>query len=126
MKVKSICGVILTTNRLEEMRSFYSNILGLPLEKEEHGDLLVHYGTDLGQVHFALHPPADFNLDHPGNATAKIAFEVENLDACIQKLASADYPLFQPARDEGFGPVASLKDPDGNLVELVELRYDFS
>jgi hypothetical protein len=31
----------------------------------------------------------------------------------------------QAPHDEVFGPVASFHDPDGNLIELVELRYEF-
>jgi len=31
----------------------------------------------------------------------------------------------QPPHDEGFGPVTSCLDPDGNEFELVELNYEF-
>jgi catechol 2,3-dioxygenase-like lactoylglutathione lyase family enzyme len=126
MSVTSICGVILTTSRMTEMVAFYSNVLGLPLEKEEHGDLEVHYGTDFAnQIHFALHPPSDFKLGEPGNASAKIAFTVDKLDAYVQRMADHGYEPFIAPHDEGFGPVAAFRDPDGNVLELVELRYEF-
>jgi catechol 2,3-dioxygenase-like lactoylglutathione lyase family enzyme len=126
MPVTSICGVILTTSRLKEMVEFYGEALGIPVQKEEHGELEVHYGTDFSnQIHFALHPPADFNLSEPGNASAKIAFTVDDLDAAIQRLAEQGHQPFIPAHDEGFGPVAAFRDPDGNVLELVQLQYEF-
>ena len=32
----------------------------------------------------------------------------------------------QPPHDEGFGQVASFKDPEGNLFEVVELTHEFA
>jgi catechol 2,3-dioxygenase-like lactoylglutathione lyase family enzyme len=125
MPISSICGVIITTDQLDRLVEFYRDLLGLPLEKEEHGDLEVHYGLDLGQVHFAIHPLADFGETVTGNATTKIAFTVDALSAYVTKLVAHGYqPVYGP-RDEGFGPVAAFRDPAGNLIELVELRYEF-
>ncbi len=125
MSIKGICGVILTTDNMEGMVNFYINILGLPLEKEEHGDLELHYGLDLGTLHFAIHPLADFGETESGNAATKIAFQVESLEKHVMKLENhGHHPVHEP-HDEGFGPVASFKDPDGNLIELVELSYEF-
>ncbi len=124
--IQSICGVILTTDNMEEMVAFYRDVLGLALEREEHGGLEVHYGVDLNhQVHFALHPPADFQLSEAGHAKAKVAFTVEDLSALVQKLGEAGHEAFIDVHDEGFGPVAAYKDPDGNVLELVQLQYSF-
>ena len=76
MKIQSICGIILTTDKLEKMAAFYRNILNLPLKKEEHGDMDVHYGCDLGTIHFAIHPLSDFGETQKGSSTTKIAFNV--------------------------------------------------
>ena len=126
MKIGSICGIILTTERLEAMAAFYRDALGLPLEREEHGDMDVHYGCDLGTVHFAIHPPADFGETNRGNASAKIAFRVDALQPYVERLKKAGVSPVQEPHDEGFGPVASFRDPDGNLFELVELTYEFA
>lgn len=126
MQVRSVCGVILTSDHLEAMAEFYSLLLGLPLEREEHGGLDVHYGVDIGSVHFAIHPPADFGETSRGNSPAKIAFEVDDVQAYVDRLRGAGYEPWQDVHDEGFGPLASFRDPDGNLIELVELRYDFT
>ena len=125
MTIKSICGVILTSDQLETLASFYSTLLGVPLEKEEHGGMAVHYGTDIGTVHFAIHAPADFKEAARGNSATKIAFEVDALQPYVDRLRAAGHEPWQDVHDEGFGPVASFRDPDGNLIELVELHYDF-
>ncbi len=125
MNIAAICGVILTTDKLEPMVDFYQRVLRLPLEKEEHAELEVHYGLDLGNLHFAIHPLADFGETQPGTAAVKLAFTVDSLEEYVKRLAAAGYPPVQAPHDEGFGPVASFRDPDGNLIELVELRYEF-
>ena len=125
-QIKQICGVVLTTRRMTEMVEFYSEVLGMSLQKEEHGELEVHYGVDLSNdIHFALHPPSDYNLDDPGNASVKVAFTVEDLDAMVKRLGERGHEPFIAPHDEGFGPVAAFKDPDGNLLELVQLSFDF-
>jgi catechol 2,3-dioxygenase-like lactoylglutathione lyase family enzyme len=125
MNISSICGVIITTDNLERMADFYQRVLGLPLEREEHGGMDIHYGIDLGALHFAIHPLSDFGETEPGNATVKIAFTVDSLASYVSRLAAEGYQPVQAPHDEGFGPVASFRDPDGNLIELVELRYEF-
>lgn len=125
MKISSICGVIVTTENVEWLAYFYRDVLGLSLEKEEHGGLAAHYGVDLGQVHFAIHPLADFGETRTGNATTKVAFTVDALEPYINRLTEHGYPPVHAPHDEGFGLVASFRDPDGNLIELVELRYEF-
>lgn len=126
MAASSICGVIITTNRMDEMVDYYQKALGLTLEREEHGDLDIHYGCNFGNhVHFALHPPADFNETKAGTASVKVAFTIGNLEETLAQMKEFGHePVIGP-KDEGFGPVAVFRDPDGNLLELVELNYDF-
>lgn len=124
MPVTSICGVIITTRRMPEMVAFYQEALGLALVREEHGGLEVHYGMDFeNRVHFALHPPVDFELEDAGHAAVKIAFTVDDLDAAVSRLAALGHAAFIVPHDEGFGPVAAFRDPDGNVLELVQLAY---
>jgi catechol 2,3-dioxygenase-like lactoylglutathione lyase family enzyme len=125
LSISSICGVIITTANLEPMVDFYQRVLGLPLEKEEHGELDIHYGVDLGSLHFAIHPLSDFSETEPGTAAVKIAFTVNSLEQYVNRLAAEGYYPVQAPHDEGFGPVSSFRDPDSNLIELVELRYEF-
>ncbi|MEK7485290.1 MAG: VOC family protein [Planctomycetota bacterium] len=125
MQIRSICGIIITTENLDKMVHFYQDILGLPLEPEEHGDLELHYGADLGAMHFAIHPLANFQEMQTGNASTKIAFEVDSLDAYLEALGEEGYSLEEKVINKGFGPTVSFQDPDGNWIELVELRHEW-
>ena len=125
MSVESICGVIVAARDPKALAEFYSRGLGLEFEREDHGGLDVHYGTDIGEVHFGIHPPANLGLDHAGNAAVSIAFQVESLEAAVTRLETAGAQLVVAPHDEGFGPVATFRDPEGNLFEAVELHYEF-
>lgn len=124
MAVQSICGVILVTDDVEGLARFYAEGLGLPLSREDHGGLDVHYGIDIGQVHFAIHPPSNFGGHGPSRATP-VAFAVTSLDEHLPKMEALGATIVTPPHDEGFGMVVTCADPKGNLFELVELTHEF-
>lgn len=123
---KSICGVILVTNDAERLASFYRDVLDLPVKGEEHGGLPAHYGVDIGATHLGIHPPQSYGRDTATSGGSVVAIEIDNLDARLADLKAKGVEPVMPKHDEGFGPMATIEDTDGNLVELVELRYDFS
>jgi predicted enzyme related to lactoylglutathione lyase len=125
VNLRSICGVILVSEDPRRLAEFYGRVLGCAFEREDHGGLAEHYGVDIGEVHFGIHPPSNFRRAAPGGASAAIAFNVASLDEAIKVLASLGAKQVQPPHDEGFGLVASYLDPDGNQFELVELSYEF-
>lgn len=126
MSVRSICGVILVSDEPERLAEFYAGALGIRFEREEHDDLETHFGADIGEVHFGIHPPANFKRAAPGDASTVVAFNVASLDETRSRLSALGAEQVQEPHDEGFGPVASYLDPDGNQFEIVELRYEFS
>jgi predicted enzyme related to lactoylglutathione lyase len=124
MSVQSICGVILITDDVEGLARFYREGLGLALEREDHGGLAVHYGVDIGELHFGIHPPSNFAGRGPGRATP-IAFAVTSLAEHLARVRALGATVVIEPHDEGFGPVVTCADPQGNLFELVELRHEF-
>lgn len=125
MALKSICGVILVSDNPKRLADFYGRVLGVEFEEENHGDLAPHYGIDVGLLHFGIHPPGNFARSAPGNANATIAFNVSSLAKAASVLEQLEAKQVQPPHDEGFGPVSSYLDPDGNTFEIVELNYEF-
>lgn len=125
MSAKSICGAILTSEDPDALARFYSEALGLNLEREDHAGLAPHWGVDIGSLHFGIHPPENFNRTAAGRGSIVLAFEVASILECQARLEALGAPCLQPCHDEGFGPVASHVDPDGNVFELVELSYRF-
>lgn len=125
MALRSICGVILLSSDPRRLAEFYGRVLGCTFEREEHGDLAEHFGVDVGEVHFGIHPPSNFRRVAPGGASVAVAFNVSSLQEAMSALESLGAEQVQPPHDEGFGLVTSYLDPDGNQFELVELAYEF-
>lgn len=126
MTLRSICGVILLSDNPGRLAEFYGRVLGCAFQREDHGALAEHFGCDVGEVHFGIHPPANFHRTAPRGVSAAIAFNVSSLDEPMAVLTQLGATQIQAPHDEGFGLVTSYLDPDGNPFELVELTYDFT
>lgn len=123
MPARSVCGVILVSDDPERLATFYADVLDVAFEREDHGGLDVHFGVDLRECHLGIHPPSNFAGHRGGGAVT--AFQVDDVDAHAARLAARGAALVLAPHDEGFGRTATWRDPDGNLVELVELTHVF-
>lgn len=121
MKVEFICAVLLTSKNHDKLADFYKNVIGIPLEDEQHGDSLKHYGCELGDLHFAIHPVENFEDQSHGVGSVKLAFEVFDMDAHVKKLEKHGVKLLYPPKKEGPMLITAIKDPDGNLIEFTQL-----
>jgi predicted enzyme related to lactoylglutathione lyase len=125
MKIKSICGVIIASKKPEKLAEFYSTIFEVNFERELHGDLIEHFGVDIGEIHLGIHPPENLGKSEVGNSSVSIAYNVDSLNIILERLADLDALEVTAPRDKGFRMVATYKDPDGNQFEVVELSYEF-
>jgi predicted enzyme related to lactoylglutathione lyase len=96
---------------------FYRDVLGLQLIRQD-GSSWAQF--DAGGRRFALHGAAEGQQVTPGGATA--VFTVGDLDAAKTVLAARGVAVEHDGDVEGFARFCSIKDPDGNVVELIE--YD--
>lgn len=92
---------------------------------------LVYFAEDRGGTYLDLlewigddQPDRRTPLAAQDLGLARIALEVDDLDAWIQHLAAHSVPLAGPVQDARIGPWALrllvCRDPDGTLVELAE------
>jgi catechol 2,3-dioxygenase-like lactoylglutathione lyase family enzyme len=121
--VQFISGVILVSRQPEQMAHFYRDVLGLPLAEELHAGTQPHWGCELGDVHFAIHPEEDYPGEPAsGPSPIKVAFMVFDLPRMVAWLNSCGVPLCYPPTDLGAeSQITAVRDPDGNLVELTQL-----
>ncbi len=120
-RIEFLSAVLVVSADPERLVCFYRDVIGLPLEEERHDDTLPHWGCTLGDLHFAIHPIADFPDGKAGVGAVKLAFHVFDLRATAARLEAAGQPLLHPIKDTGFFLTTALLDPDGNFVELTQL-----
>src|SRR5215475_1039078 len=100
--VRFISGVILVSRQAERVAGFYRDVLGLPLAEERHGDTQPHWGCELGDTRFAVHPAGDYPEDPvTGPSPVKVAFMVFDLAGMISWLDKCGVPLCYPRAGVG-------------------------
>jgi predicted enzyme related to lactoylglutathione lyase len=121
-RIGFLSAVLLTSRDAARLAAFYRDALGLPLAPEQHGQTAPHWGCELGDVHFAIHPRADAAAPGP----IRLAFWVFDLKAFVGRLEERGIPLrypIVPLGPESF--VTAILDPDGNEIELTQMGDDW-
>jgi lactoylglutathione lyase len=118
--------VNLYTNDIEAGLHFYRDLLGFaetfraPKEgAPEHVELTLNgFALGLGTVEAAKRV---HGVDaSPGSAAMVLVVWADDVDAAYERLTAAGVPALQPPHDTGNNNRnALLRDPDGNLVEIV-------
>ena len=108
--------------------SFYENILGLKFVEE--------IPATMGTMHRLRYGKSDFKLIKPYTVPPKgpvgtdsqlgfryVTFVVKNLSNLCTELQNKGVEFFRPEKEVRPGVrMAMVKDPDGNIVELVEKK----
>lgn len=120
MLITGVSAILLISPNAKALARFYEDALGLPLEDEVHEGVPLHYACELGGVHFAIHPAEGW----PGVPTRDaqspvIALRTRDAKAVAERLAANGFDAAGPY-DHGFARVVTFRDPDGNLLEILE------
>ena len=108
------CAIFVTD--LERARVFYEEKLGLPVNKAgSFGFEFLHDAPHIG-VHPAQHPDA---LAMVGRHTG-LTFDVPNLLDFCSTLGEQGVKFLAEPTQQGFGIMALVVDPDGNIMALWE------
>ena len=93
--------------------AFYRDVLELPLVRRD-GDEWAEF--DAGPVRLALH-----GSDEPARGSGTAVFRVADLDEARFTLRERGAPVDDHVGEvEGFARFATVRDPDGNPVQLIE------
>jgi len=105
------------TDNVETMTSFYQQLLGQnPVVQSQ--DMAIFM---VGQTKIFIHrmyTPEEGDLP-PDN---HIAFTVENVDQGCEQIIQNGLELEVPPQDYYWGRSAYLRDPDGQLIELIQAQ----
>lgn len=126
-RIEYLSAVLLTSPEPRRLAAFYRDVLGLPLEEERHDPEPAHWGCELGDVHFAIHPAKGEGSGAPHEGASvravHVAFFVFDLRALVERLeAEHGVSCLYPITPLGSSSLATaVRDPDGNEVELTEM-----
>ena len=120
-KIEFLSAVLLVSKDPERLANFYRDVIGLPIVDEQHGETAKHYGCELGDLHFAIHPIENFEGTGFSPGSIKLAFTVFDLNTFVEKVKSKGVKLAYEPKDTGFGKMTALTDPDGNYIQFTQL-----
>lgn len=124
-KIEFLSAVLLVSKHAWRLADFYRDVLGIPLQEEQHGDTATHYGCNLGDVHFAIHPVENFPDSVWGTGSVQLAFTVFDLQAMVKRLRQQKINLLYAPVDRGYAISTAIADLDGNRIELTQLKDEW-
>jgi len=121
-RVTGIGGVFfLATKNSESLAKWYEEHLGIQLQ--EWGGAVLEWKNDVAEDDGATVwniAKADSDWFAPSQARFMINYRVDDLEALIAKLTSADVAILEGPQFHENGGFAWIVDPEGNKVELWE------
>ncbi len=114
------------TDKLQESKKFYTEILGFGVTFENDFYLLLHTPNKTFELSFLLpdHPSQD-PLFHPRfeGKGAYLTIEVEDVDGLYEEIKKKDVPIKLALRDEPWGDRHfAVTDPNGLGIDLVRFQ----
>ncbi|HCU99908.1 MAG: hypothetical protein CL897_03015 [Dehalococcoidia bacterium] len=115
--IQGVAGVVIWTERYQEMLAFYRDVLGLIPRNEKAAFVNFEWGGVRLSVaaHDQVHGPARDPL------RIMVNFSVADITAAHKKLCEQGVEFLRPPEEEHWGGwVATFFDPDGNILQLLE------
>jgi len=114
----SMKNIVLFVTDLKKAKTFYADLLGLPLAGES--QMMMEFfpgsGTTLG-IALALQDDAKALV---GRYTG-ISLNVKGIDKLCERLKGGGATFIEPLEESPWGKMAVVADPDGNQFALVEM-----
>lgn len=110
-------SVTLYVSNLEKSKNFYENILGLNKKYE----YPTYVGYDCGGVEVGLTPRDNLEI---GKDAPTIQFFVNNVDDVFKSLKEKNVKFIKKPHNQPWGGrQARFQDPDGNVIDLTEIKW---
>ena len=120
-RIKLNAGII--TEKIEESKTFYSDVLDFGISFENEFYLLMHTPNRTAEISFLLpnHPSQGPLFQKPfANEGIYLTIEVDNVDEFYSKIKAMNVPIVIDIRDEVWGDRHfAIVDPNGVGIDIV-------
>ena len=114
-----VVGITIWTADLDRLFRFYHDLLRLPLHSR-HDDFIAFQVGDNLRFNLGLHGEVQGPNTDPYRVMTH--FGVQDIHAEYQRLREAGVEFIRPPEQEHWGGwIATCKDPDGNILQMLEL-----
>lgn len=115
--IDGLAGVIIWTDNLTAMTAFYRDTLELPVHS-----VRPHFvAFQLGPARLSLGTHAEVRGPARESVRVTVNLGVADISTAHARLRQRGVPFVRPPEREHWGGwVASLRDPDGNLIQLLQ------
>ena len=118
--IKQLAGASIWSEDVNNLLPFYRDVLGLKVGMESPGYAMV--GQDAPNTPaLLLGTHSEVRGPNTDPARHMVAFLSDDLNADWQRLKEAGVEFVQDPTDYGDVTIATLKDPEGNLVQLYQV-----
>jgi predicted enzyme related to lactoylglutathione lyase len=115
--IKQFAGASIWSEDLNNLLPFYRDVLGLNVAQESPGFVLL--GEDQpGALSLGLGTHSEVHGRNNDPARHMLGFESDDLAADFKRLKEAGVEFIEDPTDYGGMMMATLKDPEGNLVQV--------
>jgi predicted enzyme related to lactoylglutathione lyase len=115
--IKGLRGATTWSEDLNNLLPFYRDLLGLPVAIQIPGFAVL--GTP-GAATLALGTHSEVSGRNADPARHMVGLETDDVDAECKRLEAAGVEFIEKPTDYGRFRVATLRDPEGNVVQLLQ------
>ncbi len=115
--ISGLRGATIWSENVENLLPFYRDVLGLPVGLEIPGFVVL--GT-LGAPALALGTHSEVRGRNTDPARHMVGLGTDDVTADWKRLTQAGVEFVESPTDYGTLRIATLKDPEGNLIQLLQ------
>jgi predicted enzyme related to lactoylglutathione lyase len=120
--LKGLSGASIWSEDLNNLLPFYRNVLGLKVAFESPG--FVSFGERAGDAYVGAYLGIGTHSEVKGKPSDPyrhmVGIESDDVGADFERLSAAGVEFIEQPTDSGGLRIATLKDPEGNIVQLLQ------
>ena len=117
--IKGLRGASIWSENLNNLLPFYRDVLGLKVAVQTEGFVVL---GELGSATLALGTHSQVRGRNIDSARHMVGLMTDDVDADYQRLKGAGVEFVETPTDYNAVRLATLKDPEGNLIQLLQFR----